>query len=82
MNRLVEMFAEEFDLNEDSKTDMLRMLLARLIIKITRLAKKQYWDEALGEQKYQLLRQYHFLVETHYKKEKQAKFYAGLLKYL
>ena len=79
MHRLVEMFAEEFELNEDIKTDMLRMLLVRLIIKITRLAKKQYWDETLGEQKYQLLRQYHFLVETHYKKEKQVQFYAGLL---
>ena len=32
MHRLVEMFAEEFELNEDIKTDMLRMLLVRLII--------------------------------------------------
>ncbi|MBL7972810.1 MAG: AraC family transcriptional regulator, partial [Prolixibacteraceae bacterium] len=79
MHRLVDMFAEEFELNEDIKSDMLRMLLVRLIIKITRLAKKQYWDENLGEQKYQLLRQYHFLVETHFKKEKQVQFYAGLL---
>ena len=59
---------------------MLRMLLVRLIITITRFAKKQYLgNEELNEEKFHLLRHYQLLVELHYRKQHQVQFYAGLL---
>ncbi len=80
MQRLLELFHEEFNEEEDIKGEMLRMLLVRLIIKITRLAKKQYLaTEVLVEEKFNVIRQYNLMVEVHYRKEHQVQFYAGLL---
>jgi AraC family transcriptional activator of pobA len=80
MRRLQELFEEEFISEEDIKEEMLRMLLVRFIIKLTRLAKKQYLGtEEVAEEKFNILRQYNLLVEIHYRKERQVQFYAGLL---
>jgi AraC-like DNA-binding protein len=80
MHRLLELFVEEFISEEDIKEEMLRMLLVRFIIKLTRLAKKQYLGtEEVAEEKFNILRQYNLLVELHYRKERQVQFYAGLL---
>ncbi len=80
MHRLMDLFEEEFISEEEIKEDMLRMLLVRFIIKLTRLAKKQYPASGqLTEEKYDLLRQYNLEVERHYRKEHQVQFYAGLL---
>ncbi len=80
MGRLLELFLEEYESDEDIKGEMLRMLLVRLIIKITRLAKRQYiGKDDVAEDKFNLIRQYNVLVETYFKKEHQVQFYAGLL---
>jgi AraC-like DNA-binding protein len=80
MQRLLAVFEEEFISDEGIKADMLRMLLVRLIIRITRLAKKQYLGiEEVQEEKFNLIRQFHLQVEIHYRKEHQVQFYAGLL---
>ena len=80
MHRLLNLFEEEFISEEDIKEEMLRMLLVRFIITLTRLAKKQFQPrEELSEEKFYTLRQYNLLVEIHYKKEHQVQFYAGLL---
>lgn len=80
MERLLELFIEEYESEEDIKGEMLRMLLVRLIIQTTRLAKKQYLDKSeIVEEKFNLLRQYNVLVEIHFRKERQVQFYAGLL---
>jgi AraC family transcriptional regulator, transcriptional activator of pobA len=80
MERLLESFEEEFQSDEEIKGEMLRMLLVRLIIKITRLAKKQYLGtEEVVEEKFNLIRQFNLLVEIHFRKEKQVAFYADLL---
>ena len=80
MKRLLAVFEEEFDSDEDIKGSMLRMLLVRLIINITRLAKKQYLGkEEVNEEKFNLIRQFNLLVELHYRKEHQVSFYANLL---
>lgn len=80
MNKLLVVFEEEFTSSEDIKGEMLRMLLVRLIIKITRLAKKQYLDtEVVEEDKFNLIRKFHLLVELHFKKERQVNYYAALL---
>jgi AraC-like DNA-binding protein len=79
MYRLKEMFVEEFEGEEDVKADMLRMLLVRLIIKLTRLAKKQFSPQDMGAASYDLLRQYCLLVERYYRTEKQVNYYAAQL---
>lgn len=79
MKRLTEMFIEELETNEDVKGDMLRTLLVRLIIKLTRLAKKQALPAGTPPGSYDLMRQYCLLVERHFRKERQVNFYAGLL---
>jgi len=80
MKKLFALFVEEYDSEEDIKGEMLRMLLVRLIIQTTRLAKKQYFKEKdISDNKFQLIRQFNLLVELHYKKERQVQFYAGQL---
>lgn len=80
MQQLLQLFEEEFISEETIKGEMLRMLLVRLIITITRFAKKQYLgNEEVNEEKFHLLRHYHLLVELHFRKQHQVQFYAGLL---
>jgi AraC family transcriptional activator of pobA len=80
LNRLITVFEEEFQSEEDIKAEMLRMLLVRLIILITRLAKKQYLGtEDVVEEKFNLIRQFNLLVEIHFRQQHQVQFYAGLL---
>lgn len=77
---LQQIFIEEFNTSDNIQTDMLQMLLKRLIIITTRLAKEQYGDDSLySNEKYELIRQYNFLVEMHYKEQHQVQFYAGEL---
>lgn len=79
-NRLLQVFETEFRSDEDIKGEMLRMLLVQLIIKTTRLAKKQYIGTTEpAEDKFNLIRQYNLLVEIHFRTEHQVQFYAGLL---
>ena len=80
LKKLQELFEEEFESEEEIKGEMLRMLLVRLIIQTTRLAKKQYCkSDEINENKFNLIRQFNVLVELHYKKEHQVQYYAGLL---
>lgn len=80
LQRLLVVFEEEFLSDEEIKYEMLRMLVARLIIKLTRLAKKQYLGlEEVIDEKFNLIRQFNLLVEIHFRKEHQVSFYAGLL---
>jgi AraC-like DNA-binding protein len=80
LNQLLVVFTQEFISEEDIKSEMLRMLLVQLIIKITRLAKKQYLgSEEVSQDKFNLIRKFCLLVEIHFRKEHQVQFYAGLL---
>ena len=80
LGRLLDAFEEEFASDEEIKDEMLKLLLVRLIIKITRLAKKQYLGtEEVIEEKFNIIRQFNLLVEIHFRKERQVTFYAGLL---
>lgn len=78
--QLMDQFKEEFVQEETNKADMLRMLLVRLIILITRLAKKIYLpngqDKGMG---FHLYRHFNLQVEIHYRREHKVKFYANLL---
>jgi len=77
---MLQMLQEEFETHDHIQGEMMRVLLKRLIIIVTRLAKQQYLNEKeLPSDKLDIVRQYNFLVETHYKKEHQVKFYAEQL---
>jgi AraC family transcriptional activator of pobA len=59
---------------------MLRMLMSRFIIKSTQLLKaKEGIIETPKSSKVDLLREFNFLVEQHYKKEHSVSFYADQL---
>ncbi len=77
---LYKIFIEEYDENDDIQGEMFRMLLKRLIIKVTRLAKQQYLENDLqNNTKLDLVRNYNLLVELNFKKEHQVQFYAEKL---
>jgi AraC family transcriptional activator of pobA len=74
---LLSTFRDEMESSDDIQAAMLRTLLVRLIIKITRLGKKQYLNQALQEDnKVDLIRQFNMLVENHYRAQHQVQFYA------
>jgi AraC-like DNA-binding protein len=77
---LLEVFADEFQTSDNIQREMLQMLLKRLIIIITRLAKEQYLSdkEASGEG-FDIVRRYNLLVENHYRTQHSVQFYAGQL---
>lgn len=80
LRSLQDMFIEEFNTVDTIQTDMLQMLLKRLIIITTRLAKEQYISEERYElEKFDLIRQFNVLVDRNYKKEHQVNYYANLL---
>ncbi|MEM6770295.1 MAG: helix-turn-helix domain-containing protein [Bacteroidota bacterium] len=76
---LHQVFIEEFGNHDNIQGEMLRMLLKRLIIKVTRIAKTQYLQDELPTVDYDLLREFNLLVELHYKKHHQVQDYANLL---
>jgi AraC family transcriptional activator of pobA len=77
---LLPVFEEEFETSDHIQGEMMQVLLKRLIIIVTRLAREQYITEKelIGD-KLDLVRKYNFLVETHYRKQHQVKFYAEQL---
>lgn len=78
-NLLTLVFREEFETQDNIQGEMLRVLLKRLIIKLTRLAKKQYLNNAISEPELDLVRQFSVLVENNYKKLHQVQDYAKLM---
>lgn len=80
LESLQEMFMEEFESSDNIKTDMLQLLLKRLIIITTRLAKAQALSiQGADEDKFDLIRAFNVLVYRHYKTNHSVKFYADLL---
>ncbi len=78
-NMLLEVFIDEFTTRDNIQGEMLVMLLKRLIIKITRLAKEQLIPTELKDSQIDIVRKYNVLVDTHYKRKKQVSDYADLL---
>jgi AraC family transcriptional regulator, transcriptional activator of pobA len=76
---LLEIFADEFGTHDNIQGEMLRMLLKRLIIKLTRLLKQQTILGELGDSELSLVRQFHLLIEEHFRSKHQVKDYADLL---
>ncbi len=78
-NVLHDMFLDEIETEDTIQAEMLRMLLARFIIKTTRLLKNETPTSILTKATDETLRQYNLLVETHFKEAHQVNFYAEKL---
>jgi len=77
---LYKIFLDEFNEEDNIQGEMLRMLLKRLIIMITRLGKQQYNAKPeLETQDLDIVRQFNLEVESNYKKLHQVQDYAALL---
>jgi len=76
---LFQVFEDELNTKDNIQGEMLRMLLKRLIIKSTRLAREQFFPENLDQKKSELIRQFNILVERYYKQHHQVNAYAEML---
>jgi AraC family transcriptional activator of pobA len=77
---ILQMIQDEFKTQDIIQGEMMQVLLKRLIIIVTRLAKNQFINEKeLPGEKLDIVRKYNFLVETHYRTQHQVKFYADQL---
>ncbi|MBP1841280.1 AraC family transcriptional regulator [Formosa algae] len=77
---LHDVFIDELETEDNIQAEMLRMLMARFIIKSTRLLKaKEGFIETPKSSKVDLLREFNFLVEQHFKTEHSVTFYAEKL---
>lgn len=76
---LHQIFLEEIENNDPIQAEMLRMLMARFIIKMTRLFKLNDPQLLVEKSSDNLLRKFNVLVETHYKEEHGVAFYADKL---
>ncbi len=74
-----EVFKEEFGTPDNIQGDMLQMLLKRLIIMSTRLAKEQLIVKSLNNEQVDTIRKFNFLVDLHYKTKRKVSDYAELL---
>ncbi|MBO0321122.1 helix-turn-helix domain-containing protein [Muricauda sp. CAU 1633] len=78
-NLLHDMFIEEFSTPDNIQGDMLQMLLKRMIIMSTRLAKEQLIVKTLGNDQIDTIRRFNFLVDLHYKTKRRVSDYAEML---
>jgi AraC-like DNA-binding protein len=77
---LLGVFKDEFEERDDIQGNMLRMLLVRLIITITRMAREKYLPgRKEADTKFNLLRQFNLLVEGQFRSEHEVQFYAAAL---
>jgi AraC family transcriptional regulator, transcriptional activator of pobA len=80
MHLLHTMFIEEFNTSDVIQNEMLLVLLKRLIIFITKLAKTEFVPNTkFQDERLDIFRQYNLLVEANYHKEHTVNFYAQRL---
>lgn len=78
-NLWYDVFVEEFSTPDNIQGDMLQMLLKRLIIMSTRLAKEQHIVKTLDNDQIDTIRKFNFLVDLHYKTKRKVSDYAEML---
>lgn len=76
---LLNVFLDEAAERDSIQQEMLRTLLKRLIIKITRLYKVQHVSEEIPVKELDVIRQFNLLVENNYKTLHKVQDYADLL---
>ena len=77
---LSNVIVDEFQEADEIQGEMMRMLLKRLIILITRKGKKQHFEQTdIEDPEVDIVREYNLLVEKNYKKIHQVQEYASML---
>ena len=76
---LWKMFTIEMAAHDHLQLEMLQMMLKRLLILSTRLYKEEHHAEQLEPSHYDIVREFNFLVEQHFKSLHTVSEYAGLL---
>ena len=77
---LLDVFVQEFKTADRIQHEMLLVLLKRLIILVTKLARTEYIPETkMKDEKFHLIRKFNLLVEAHFRKEHAVSFYAEQL---
>lgn len=77
MHVLLNVFIEELNTSDNIQNDMLVMLLKRLIIVVTRLARSTYMPrEQQPEERFNTIRRFNLLVETHFREQHSVSYYA------
>ncbi|HKJ46367.1 MAG TPA: AraC family transcriptional regulator [Balneolales bacterium] len=76
---LWKMFSIEMESSDELQFQMLQMMLKRFIILCTRLAKEQNDYIWLDHLNLDIIREFNFLVETHFREKHSVAEYAGLL---
>jgi len=76
---LYNVFIEEFDSEDHIQGEMLRVLLKRLIILCTRIAKKNLEEPEITKSKLDIIRQFNVLVEQNFKTKHKVSDYAEIL---
>lgn len=80
LDYLEKVISDELTVHDNFQGEMLRTLLKRVIIKITRKAKKQCESYRLfPDEKMDLVRQFALLVETNFRQAHEVRFYASAL---
>lgn len=80
LNLLLDVFTAEFNTPDNIQTDLLLMLLKRLIIFITRMARSEYVPtKKLQDDKFHIIRKFNLLVEANYRTEHSVSYYAQLM---
>lgn len=79
LETLLGVFIDEFATKDNIQGEMLQMLLKRLIIKCTRMARNQLISHSITGHQIDIIRKFNVLVDMHYKSKKQVADYAELL---
>ncbi|PHI20426.1 AraC family transcriptional regulator [Lewinellaceae bacterium SD302] len=79
LDLLFQVFVDEFGYTDNIQGEMLRMLLKRLVILLTRMARNQHLQNQPGKEDVDLIREFNLLVEKNYAQKHQVTDYAELL---
>jgi AraC family transcriptional activator of pobA len=79
LEALLPVFEDEFEEDNEIQEEMLRMLVKRLIIIITRLGKQQFLSPSVDSKEEDIIRNFNLLLEKHFKEYHQVQDYANLL---
>lgn len=69
----------EFEIDDELQQEMLQMMLKRILIVCTRMYKAQNNDEELSNEQNNIVREFNFLVEMHFREKHSVAEYADLL---
>ena len=79
LNDLVSGFVYEYEVKDSFREEMFRILLKRIIIFFTRIARRKLDVTQEKEKSFEIVRQYNVLVDLHFREKKQVQDYADML---